>query len=317
LATKEITEGNALLGLAERVANSFSFRVGSFVDRRRQQRDYDRYLSSGMPPFTSGYHFHKWDVIRNTLADANLMETFKLGGTLPKNFGRRLDERVVEYPWLLSRLASTPGTLLDAGSALNFQALLDLPVFKEKTVHIVTLHPEAHCFWKRSVSYAFADLRDLFVRDNFYDDIVCISTLEHIGLNTEIYTNERVEQLEVENYKHAAAELWRVLKPGGHLYLTVPFGKACELDWLQQFDSSMVQDLVEQLGPSEVSVTHYRYDADGWKLSNESECRHAEYTAPEKWGVAEFLKEGQASHEELGEGTPAAAGAVVCLDLLK
>jgi hypothetical protein len=306
-----------LLDLAERVANSLSFRVGSLVDRRRQQREHDQYLQSGRRPFAPGYHFHKWDFIKKALADDALIETFRRGHPLPKNYGKRLDERVVEYPWLLSRLASTPGSLLDAGSALNFQTLIDLPVFKEKSLHIVTLHPEANCFWKSGVSYAFADLRDLFVRDNFYDDIVCISTLEHIGLNTEIYTHERVEQLEANNYTQAAVELWRVLKHGGHLYLTVPFGQACELDWLQQFDSSMVQEIIDLLSPGQVSATYYRYDSDGWNLSSEAECRHSEYTPPEKWGVAEFLKEGQASHEVLAFETPAAAGAVVCLDLVK
>ena len=39
---------------------------------------------------------------------------------LPAQHGRWLDERMVEYPWMFSRLPEGPGSLLDAGSILNF-----------------------------------------------------------------------------------------------------------------------------------------------------------------------------------------------------
>src|SRR5215813_3743749 len=35
---------------------------------------------------------------------------------IPSGYGRWLDERIVEYPWLFSRLPDGPGRLLDAGS---------------------------------------------------------------------------------------------------------------------------------------------------------------------------------------------------------
>jgi hypothetical protein len=79
----------------------------------------------------------------------------------------------------------------------------------------------------------------------------------------------------------------------------------------------MVQDLIALLSPSEQSVTYFKYDPDGWSLSNEAECQSCEYTPPENWGVAEFLKEGRKASDKLGQETAAAAGAVVCLDLVK
>ena len=295
-----------ILDLAERLANSISYRMNSLVNRRREQRDYSRYLRSEKQPFTPGYDVHKWAEISHVLNDSSVLDVFKQGLPLPPNYGHGIDERIVEYPWLISRLARKAGTLLDAGSALNFKALMRLSVLKEKTVHVVTLHPESNCFWQSGVSYEFADLRDLPLRDNYFDQIACISTLEHVGLNTEIYTSERVELLQKGDYQLAASELWRVLKPGGHLYLTMPFGKACSLDWLQQFDTAMITNLMELLRPREASVVYYRYDAGGWSVSDPDACRDSEYTAPESW-------ESPASQFS----APVAAGAVVCLDLLK
>jgi SAM-dependent methyltransferase len=294
-----------IFDLAERLATSFSYRVNSLVSRQRDQRDYKRYLQSEKLPLSPGYFVHKWSEITEVLRDAALLDVFKRGLALPANYGHGIDERIVEYPWLISRLPQRSGTLLDAGSALNFKPLMTLPLLKEKTVHVVTLHPESNCFWQSRVSYEFADLRDLPFKDSYFDEIACISTLEHLGLNTEMYTSERVENLQKGDYKVAASELWRVLKPGGRLYLTMPFGKPCNLDWLQQFDAVMIASLMELLRPSEVSEVYYRYDAGGWSVSSAEACRDSEYTAPELW-------KSRGSND-----LAVAAGAVVCLDLLK
>lgn len=297
-----------ILDFAERLANSFSYRMHSVVSSRRHRRDYDCFLKAGMRPFTPGYDVYKWQQIQEALANSSLLELFRDGRDLPVQFGSGIDERIVEYPWLLSRLEKAPGTVLDAGSALNFELLVNQPILEQKAMHVLTLHPESNCFWKRGISYVFADLRDLPLRDRYYDQVVCISTLEHVGLNTEIYTSKRIEHLLKGDYKLAARELWRVLKPGGRLYLTMPFGKVCSLDWLQQFDEPMISDLTAMLQPQETSITYYSYNAAGWKVSTAAGCGNCEYTDPDAW------KSGSLSSSQ---ATPVAAGAIVCLDLLK
>src|SRR4051794_31947923 len=49
---------------------------------------------------------------------------------LPDGYGRWLDERIIEYPWLFSRLSSGPGKLLDAGSILNHHFIISHPKLK-------------------------------------------------------------------------------------------------------------------------------------------------------------------------------------------
>ena len=83
------------------------------------------------------------------------------------------------------------------------------------------------------------------------------------------------------------------------------FRNGVQPDWLQQFDTAMITELMELLRPSEASESYYRYDASGWTVSNANACRDSEYTPPESWTSS------------TSPGTPVAAGAVVCLDLLK
>src|SRR3954454_12407795 len=129
------------------------------LKRRRFQR-------SGMKPWTKGYIEYKLHEIARVLRAGDFRPE-----NLPPGFGFRLDERIVEYPWFFSRLPSGPGVLLDAGSILNFDFLLDQPALQEKQLHICTLAPESECFWQKGkgVSYLFDDLRNLPYRDHWFD----------------------------------------------------------------------------------------------------------------------------------------------------
>src|SRR6266516_234138 len=84
------------------------------------------------------------------------------------------------------------------------------------------------------------------------------------------------------------------------------------------FDTAMIHDMIDALRPSESSVVYYRYAATGWKISTEAACRNCEYTTPARWDVGPFSKAADNQNPTpVASGIPAAAGAVVCLDLLK
>jgi SAM-dependent methyltransferase len=199
--------------------------------------------------------------------------------SLPEGYGFRLDERIIEYPWLMSRLPAGAGTLLDAGSVLNFAWLIDHPKVRDKQLHICTLAPERQCFWRRRVSYLFDDLRRLPYRDNWFDWVVCISTIEHVGMdNTQLYTSDQARrENRPEDALLAMREMRRVLKPGGTLLLTAPYGHATSHGWLQVFDARGIETLTKAFAPSGVKATYFRYDAKGWKNSNAAETAEATY----------------------------------------
>jgi SAM-dependent methyltransferase len=226
--------------------------------------------------------------------------------SLPLGYARGLDERAVEYPWLFSRLPGHSGRLLDAGSVLNHDFLVGHPKLAEKTTTIMTLAPEDVCFWQEGISYVYGDLRDTCFRDDYFDYIVSLSTLEHIGLNnTLFYTNEesRNEQ-DPTAFLPAVTELRRILKPGGLCFMSVPFGKKCVHEWLQIFDGDMVDSMIEKFQPGFHAVTYFQYSGTkGWQLSDRHLARDAAYFDPLR---GKRLR-----------GGALAAEAVACLELKK
>jgi SAM-dependent methyltransferase len=260
------------------------------------------YRARGRTPWTIGYHDQKMALVRDSLTHPPLLEAFRLGSALPRGYGARLDERVVEYPWALSRLGEGPARLLDAGSTLNHEEILDLPLLREKTIHIVTLAPEPECFSWKGVSYLYADLRALPVRDDYYDEAVCLSTLEHVGRDSSLYTG-RASSADGD-FLPAVRELRRVLKPGGVLLVTVPFGRRTELGFQLQFDLALVEQVREAFQPATSRLDVFRYSASGWEVSDAAAAADAEYfdvrTAP-----------------RFDADVAAAARAVACLELRK
>jgi SAM-dependent methyltransferase len=203
-----------------------------------------------------------------TMLDApEAVDLFRRRAQLPDGYGIGLDERVVEYPWVFSH--GPFGRLLDAGSVLNHEHVLDrfLPLADELT--ITTLAPEDWSFTERGVSYDYSDMRDLPFRDGLFDSVICISTLEHVGMDNRGYGSETGREADPRAEAWAALrELRRVLRPGGTALVTVPYGRREDHVWLRQLDRAEVTELVAAFEPAESEVTVYAYACDGWQLSD-------------------------------------------------
>jgi hypothetical protein len=265
----------------------------------------ERFRLSGQKPWSTGYDDYKEIYITRMLRDKDLLDGFARNTPLPPNYGFRLDERVVEYPWLFSRLDNANRFLLDAGSALNFPYLLELPVLKNRNVVIYTLSPEG-VLSRNNISYLYGDLRQTILKDECFDEVVCISTLEHVGMNnTALYSrDDRFAESKPDDYRVAVKEFYRLMKSGGRLYITVPYGKYSSHGWLQVFDNSMINGTVETFGGSLHSVSYYRYEADAWQTSSADDCSECTY----------FDIHNQADYDP---DYAAAARAVACLELTK
>jgi hypothetical protein len=223
------------------------------------------FVFNGKKPWSFGYNAYKWRTIKEYL------DTYTFNnGNLIDNYGFRIDERIIEYPWLFSRLSKEKGILLDAGSTLNYNLILNQPLLQSKKIFISTLAPEGNCYWFRGISYIFEDLRDCCYKDNFFDWITCISTAEHIGLdNNLLYTSDLSKKENNPNlYLNTITEFYRILKPGGILFITLPFGKKANRKWFQVFDYQMIDELITTFNPSSVIENHFRYQPTGWEKSS-------------------------------------------------
>ena len=175
-----------ILGKAVNVKNSLRDLAFAGIQRRRL----NTYLSSDRRPWSTGYWEFREQSLREAIEDVSLRETMRADGALPERFGYRLDARIIEIPWTLSRVRNAPGRFLDAGSALNYEFVLSSTALRDQKVTIVTLAPEGQAFWSLGVSYVFGDLRQLDFRDGLFDMVACISTIEHIGMDNSMYAGD-------------------------------------------------------------------------------------------------------------------------------
>jgi SAM-dependent methyltransferase len=248
-------------------------------------------------PGTLAYDASHRALVSSLLDYEEWRAAFADDGQIPA-LGAGFDERVVEYPWLFSRRLS--GRVLDAGSVLNHRHVLDrlLPEIDDLT--IVTLAPEPTAFTSMAVSYLYADLRDLPLRDSWFDEVVCLSTIEHVGMDNTIYgaDSPRAEDPRAEAV-HALRELLRVVRPGGRIHLSVPFGRREDGGWYRQFDREDVDDLLAEAAVEAEERSVFRHTSRGWRRSSPGRVARVAYNPP---GAP-------------GEDGAVAARAVLCLTI--
>ena len=255
----------------------------------------------GKKPWKLGYVPYKFSNINKAINDP-LLDITKL----PAGYGFRLDERIVEYLWFFQSLPNSEGRILDAGSILNYSFLLDHHKLQNKNLFISTLAPEQDAFWNKGISYIYEDLRNTCFRNDYFDWITSLSTVEHIGLdNTMLYTSDAAKrESDGEGYLAAIKEFHRILKPGGKLFLSVPFGEHKVRGWFQIFNGEMVDSIKTTFSPTEIKENYFQYQGSGWVNSSRELASNATYFDIH-------------TEKDYGNDYAAASRAIVCLELTK
>lgn len=245
------------------------------ISKLKTNKKEDDFLSNGKIPWSKGYHTYKWELINSSINDSKLLGSL-LQKRLPESFGHRVDERVIEYPWIFSKLNNVKEKILDAGSTFNFNFIVNHPTIKEKDLTILTFAPEANCFHKNRISYVYDDLRNVPFKDELFDVVVSQSTIEHIDMDNSIYgydiAHNDDEVSKSFEYLKAVSELIRVLKPDGKLLLTFPYGKFENHGFFQQFDEEMLNKLLTLfINRGDFNCTFFKYEEQGWRFANKKE----------------------------------------------
>jgi SAM-dependent methyltransferase len=168
------------------------------------------------------------------------------------------DERVIEIPWCLSRYAGE-ARVLDVGYAFAEPAYLAGLVGLGAPELVGVDLAEAEVPGLRST---VADIRELPFDDGSFDLAICISTLEHIGRDNEIYGLG--DQGDDQGATKALRSLRRVLGSHGRLLVSVPCGERQDLGWQVQLPPAEWVTLFEDAGLSVFEDEIYVLGDEGW-----------------------------------------------------
>jgi SAM-dependent methyltransferase len=189
-----------------------------------------------------------------------------------------MNERVVEVPWMLSRLGR-PGALLDVGSAgapyhaeliVNWPGRIvaaDTRVFEAPApIEVEIVNAAQMPAWWTAL----------------FDVVTCISTLDHVGLAA--YGN----LADKNALERVISEIRRVLKPQGRFLVTFPVGRAQITTHPGGGQRVFGLDEVEWYfaGWTRRSITAYRRLNDVYQPAPIEDCRDAEYLGDRAEAVA-------------------------------
>lgn len=227
-------------------------------------------------PWTAEYAAAHRQFVSSMLKSPKIVELFAAQEQLPSKYGVGLDQRVVEYLWLCAQ--PLRGCAIDAGSALNHDHVLDHVLPRLGALHIFTKAPEDVQFQARGISYVFGDLRDLPYRDGFFDTLICVSTLEHVGMDNRRYgVDEEMAADPDMQVRSALLEMRRVVAPGGQMLITVPFGKSEDHGWFRQFGRRDIENITQVFPAAKATIDVFKYTSDGWQRSDLASASSAHY----------------------------------------
>ena len=171
-----------------------------------------------------------------------------------------VNERIAEVPYVFGALGSleTPSRVLDVGAAESLVAFSLASLGHDVTAvdprPYPLPHPRLHV-----VVGAVEQLEDV----EPFDAVVCLSTVEHIGLPAYGGTSA-----DAAGDRRAMNQVHALSRPGGLLVLTVPFGRPSVSDFQRVYDDDGLAALLEGWQVIDRTVVR-RIDAMTWDVTDE------------------------------------------------
>lgn len=196
----------------------------------------------------------------------------------------RYYDRAIEYPWALKHVDITQGNFLDVGSTVGTMFRDHLADNVE--VYIINQETEQRFKDVKGVNAITGDIRNTQFETNKFDVITCISTIEHIGVEGRYHV--KADPL---GDKNAMNEMLRILKPGGKLLLTVPYGAKDMLPINKLYNKSRIKDITK--GYNIISSEYQKYDERFhiWSEVKEEEAAKVDWLKERWYALALFVLE--------------------------
>jgi SAM-dependent methyltransferase len=197
---------------------------------------------------------------------------------LPSNYGKAMPERVMEL--LFVNMSYSPNIqVLDVGHAnamkCHLNILQSLPKPKYITgIDIAKPAYNVHRYYERSI---IGSITNTDFSENSFDLIWCISALEHFGMDNSAYTNDFSIQKGMDIF--AAEEMLRIVKTGGGVLITVPYGKYENHTSHINYDKHNWQRVLEAVRPkANIREWYFKHTyGQGWIDVNSEELQFTSY----------------------------------------
>lgn len=179
------------------------------------------------------------------------------------------DERAIEIPWCLARYDGE-ARVLDIGYAFAEPAYLAGLVALGAAELAGADLAQADVPGLRPI---VGDVRNLPLDDGAFELILCISTLEHVGRDNDVYDVDAPR--DDQGDEAALRELRRVLARDGRLLVSVPTGQREDQGWqlLRTPDDWIA--VFERAGFVVFEDELYVWDTDGWRSAALAEASAA------------------------------------------
>ena len=193
----------------------------------------------------------------------------KLGFSRPIDLALE-STRVVEYPWVLRNLPPE-GKILDVGSTGS-----QLPVMLACLgYHVWTIDVRDYEYagLRDNLHSVVGDIRRTSFPDRFFDVVIAVSTVEHVGLG------RYGDPIDVEGDRNAMKEIKRITASDGILLITVPFGKRSVTPIHRVYDEETLSSLLEGFG---IQSVEYFLRKISWIRATKEQVIQVESSIKEK-----------------------------------
>lgn len=178
-----------------------------------------------------------------------------------------MNERIIEVPWIFSQIDfSRKGTVLDVGWLESTVSLsLATAGFQVTGIDIrqgALEHP--------NISARVEDICLTTLKENTFDTVILLSTLEHIGLESMYGSVDKKS-----SDQKAILSCLRVLKPGGKLLITTPVGAtASKNNFMRVYTPTSLRRILKTAKIESMTFFIPNDDRTLWKEVNEKELTH-------------------------------------------
>jgi len=168
-------------------------------------------------------------------------------------------DRYIEYPFVALNLPCVPAKVLDIGCCGSYFPLILAGLGYE----VVSIDLREYSVLKHlkfdNFTFLKEDIKKIALSDNSFDVIIAVSTIEHIGIGGR-YGEHQDSRGDII----ALRQMIRMLKPGGIILLTFPFGKykVCK-PFCRIYDSNAVKELIGDLS-IEKEEYYMQDETDDW-----------------------------------------------------